>query len=75
MTRPRRTSTRSATEPLHAESDVQGAAVQASGHETRAPESIARRAYERCHARGGEHGRDQEDWFAAERELNNEPQE
>jgi hypothetical protein len=31
---------------------------------------IARRAYERFQMRGGEHGRDQEDWFEAERELN-----
>ena len=30
---------------------------------------IARRAYERYEARGGEHGRDQEDWFEAEREI------
>ena len=32
-------------------------------------ESIARRAYQRYQARGGEHGRDQEDWFEAEREM------
>ena len=30
---------------------------------------VALRAYERFAARGGEHGRDQEDWFAAEQEL------
>jgi hypothetical protein len=30
---------------------------------------VARRAYERYRLRGGEHGRDQEDWFEAEREL------
>ena len=29
----------------------------------------ARRAYERYLARGGEAGRDQDDWFEAEREL------
>jgi hypothetical protein len=34
-------------------------------------ESIARRAYERYQARGGDHGRDQEDWFEAEREMRN----
>jgi hypothetical protein len=34
---------------------------------------IARRAYERFEMRGGEHGRDQEDWFDAERELNQDP--
>lgn len=32
-------------------------------------ERIARRAYERYEARGGEHGKDQEDWFAAEEEV------
>jgi hypothetical protein len=32
-------------------------------------EQVARRAYERFEARGGEHGRDQEDWFGAEEEL------
>jgi hypothetical protein len=32
-------------------------------------EEIARRAYERYEARGGEHGRDQEDWFNAEQDL------
>jgi hypothetical protein len=30
---------------------------------------IAQRAYQRFQERGGEHGRDQEDWFEAEREL------
>jgi hypothetical protein len=29
-----------------------------------------RDAYERFQARGGDSGRDQEDWFEAERELN-----
>jgi hypothetical protein len=32
-------------------------------------EQVARRAYERFEARGGEHGHDQEDWFHAEQEL------
>ena len=32
-------------------------------------EGVAQRAYERFQMRGGEHGRDQEDWFEAEREL------
>ena len=32
-------------------------------------EEIAHRAHERFQARGGEHGRDQEDWFEAEREI------
>jgi Protein of unknown function (DUF2934) len=32
-------------------------------------EQIARRAYEIFEARGGQHGRDLEDWLQAEREL------
>jgi len=32
-------------------------------------EQIAVRAYEIYLARGGEHGRDQDDWYQAEREL------
>ena len=32
-------------------------------------EDISRRAYERFQERGGEHGRDQEDWLEAEREV------
>jgi hypothetical protein len=31
---------------------------------------ISRRAYERFQMRGGEHGRDQDDWLEAEREMN-----
>ena len=34
-----------------------------------ADEVIARRAFEFYCARGGEHGRDMEDWLQAEREL------
>ena len=33
------------------------------------PERIAQRAYQRFQERGGEHGHDQADWFAAEQEL------
>jgi hypothetical protein len=36
-------------------------------------ERIARRAYERYETRGREDGRDQEDWFEAERDLGREP--
>jgi hypothetical protein len=32
-------------------------------------ERLSRRAYQRFEERGGEHGRDMEDWFEAEREL------
>jgi hypothetical protein len=44
---------------------------QSSPDESREPddERIARRAYERYEARGGQHGKDQEDWFAAEEEV------
>ena len=34
-----------------------------------ASEQIAKRAYEIFLSRGGDHGRDQEDWFQAEEEL------
>lgn len=32
-------------------------------------ERVAHRAYQRYEERGRDHGRDQEDWFEAEREL------
>ena len=35
-------------------------------------EQIAQRAYELYQQRGGQHGRDLEDWLAAERELRNQ---
>jgi hypothetical protein len=35
-------------------------------------DEIARRAYERFLARGGEHGHDQEDWYEAERSVRGE---
>jgi|tagenome__1003787_1003787.scaffolds.fasta_scaffold20489986_2 hypothetical protein len=34
---------------------------------------IARRAFEVYRARGGQHGRDLDDWLQAERELRTEP--
>jgi len=36
-------------------------------------EEIARRAYELYLQRGGEHGKDVEDWVRAEKELSDEP--
>jgi len=36
-------------------------------------EEIARRAHELYLERGGEHGKDVEDWARAEKELSNEP--
>jgi hypothetical protein len=42
----------------------------ASGHEAGPnTDQIARRAYEIFLARGGQHGRDADDWLQAEREL------
>jgi Protein of unknown function (DUF2934) len=38
--------------------------------ETSQQDLISRRAYERFQMRGGEHGRDQDDWLEAEREMN-----
>lgn len=35
-------------------------------------DKIARRAYEIYEARGGEHGRDMDDWLRAEREIDGE---
>jgi DUF2934 family protein len=36
-------------------------------------DGIARRAYEIYVQRGGEHGKDVEDWLRAEKELSDEP--
>jgi hypothetical protein len=44
----------------------EGHAVSSQPHD---PENIARHAYERFQMRGGEHGRDHEDWLEAERDL------
>jgi hypothetical protein len=33
------------------------------------PAQVAQRAYERYQQRGGQHGGDQDDWYAAEQEL------
>jgi hypothetical protein len=48
--------------------------AQADGAAAAAPsqdrsDEIARRAYQRYQTRGGEHGRDLEDWFEAEQSL------
>jgi hypothetical protein len=53
------------------ERDVLEQPTNAPDHGPDRAESIARRAYERFQMRGGEHGRDQDDWLAAEEELNN----
>jgi hypothetical protein len=52
--------------------DVAGARSEMTGDTTASSvdrERIARRAYELFLARGGEHGRADDDWLAAEREL------
>ena len=46
-----------------------GATTEAAGSHS---ERVARRAYQRFEERGGEHGRDMEDWLKAERELTNQ---
>jgi len=51
-------------------SDAQPAPSDGSHTETSHQDLISRRAYERFEMRGGEHGRDQDDWLEAERELN-----
>jgi Protein of unknown function (DUF2934) len=57
-------------EPQDMRSDPQPLQDEASQAETSDHDLISRRAYERFQARGGEHGRDQDDWLDAERELN-----
>jgi hypothetical protein len=52
------------------ESDAPPAPRDGSQTETSHQDLISRRAYERFEMRGGEHGRDQDDWLEAERELN-----
>ncbi len=44
-----------------------------SGYRKPSGEEIARRAHELYLKRGGEHGKDVEDWVRAERELRDEP--
>jgi Protein of unknown function (DUF2934) len=43
------------------------------GRREQSGEEIARRAYELYIQRGGEHGKDVEDWVRAEKELSVEP--
>ena len=52
-------------------SSVTGRLRQASASQAFSidPDLVARRAYDRYRMRGGEHGRDLQDWFDAEREL------
>jgi Protein of unknown function (DUF2934) len=52
------------------ESHAHPAQSDGSHIETAQQDLISRRAYERFQMRGGEHGRDQDDWLEAEREVN-----
>jgi hypothetical protein len=63
MSTPRRR--REEREPLHQ--------IVGTPHLAPTEDEIARRAYQLFEARGGEHGRDREDWFQAERELRQLP--
>jgi hypothetical protein len=70
-----KTSSTSKTAPLPEETTV--APVKAGSKTKKAGpslEEISRRAYEIYQARGGEHGRHEEDWQQAERELKLGPQ-
>lgn len=58
--------------PAQAKQESADTAPQATGDTTASrpdPDRIARRAYELYLARGGSHGRELEDWLAAEREF------
>ncbi len=46
-----------------------GSGVEGFAHDAALEERISRRAYQRFEERGGEHGRDMDDWLEAEREL------
>jgi hypothetical protein len=50
-----------------------GKEVAMSGRREPSGEEIARRAHELYLQRGGEHGKNVEDWFRAENELSDEP--
>ena len=70
MTRGRNASGEPADESQGISSDVQAVKDDASAPATVDRDLISRRAYERFQMRGGEHGRDQDDWLEAEREVN-----
>ena len=55
--------------PDIASSSANDRRVAARDDQPPAADAVSQRAYERFQERGGEHGRDLDDWFAAEREL------
>ncbi len=68
LSRQRASNAQRGTTPLPQLASNWPAAVSpAAGQPTR--EDVARRAYEIFRSRGGVHGRDVDDWLAAEREL------
>ena len=56
-------------QPPAALADDSSLAIPAVEGSSPDPDKIARRAYELYLARGGEHGRADDDWYTAEREL------
>ena len=58
-----------------AEPEVRGQAEDGGQQAAVDSDAVARRAYDRYQSRGGEHGRDQEDWLEAEREVRNKQDE
>jgi hypothetical protein len=61
--------TATTTEPQQKPQQMAPVATKQNGVTSANHEQIARRAYEIYLARGGEHGRHQDDWTQAEREL------
>jgi hypothetical protein len=58
----------STSEDIHSASDMSSGPASGNGHDP-SYEEIAEVAYQRYLSRGGEHGRDWDDWLEAEREL------
>jgi hypothetical protein len=69
MTRARQATGEHANESENVGLDAEASSSDGSSAEASAQDQISRRAYERFQLRGGEHGRDQDDWLEAEREL------
>lgn len=56
-------------QPASAAGDSRQGPGRESGQQAASAETVARRAYELYEQRGGEHGRDWDDWFQAEQEA------
>jgi hypothetical protein len=70
MAKARRASDERADESQDTKAGAQALQDDASSADAPDHDLIARRAYERFQVRGGDHGRDRDDWLEAERELN-----